>query len=225
MRLAALILTATVLALPANPALADITGRPRIIDGDTIEIGRQRIRLFGIDAPEGRQRCTANGKPWRCGQQSTFALAGLIGKAWVRCNERDRDRYKRIVAVCYLGKKDINAWMVRNGWAVDYRRYSKGAYSAEQMQARRAQLGIWQGEFIAPWDWRRGKRLTVAKDKDKDKDKAACLIKGNISRSGRIYHMPGGQYYKRTRVTTSKGERWFCSEAEARAAGWRRSKR
>ena len=143
MRLAALILLAVALALPANPSLAEVTGRPRIIDGDTIEIQHQRIRLFGIDAPEGRQRCTANGKPWRCGQQSTFALAEFIGKAWVRCVEKDRDRYKRIVAVCYLGDKNINAWMVRNGWAVDYRRYSNGAYRAKQLHAERGKLGIW----------------------------------------------------------------------------------
>ena len=124
MRVPAFILLTTLLSLASYPVQADITGRASVIDGDTIEIRDQRIRLFGIDAPEGRQRCKLNGKPWRCGQQSTFALAEFIGKAWVRCNERDRDRYKRIVAVCFLGNKNINAWMVRNGWAVDYRRYS-----------------------------------------------------------------------------------------------------
>ena len=155
MRLAALIPLAVALAIPANLAQAEITGRPRVIDGDTIEIQHQRIRLFGIDAPEGRQRCTANGKPWRCGQQSTFALAEFIGKAWVRCHEKDRDRYQRIVAVCYLGNKNINAWMVRNGWAVDYRRYSKGTYRAEQLHAEQNRLGIWRGEFELPWKWRR----------------------------------------------------------------------
>ena len=155
MRLTALILLSTALALPAAPAMADLTGRARIIDGDTIEIQHQRIRLFGIDAPEGSQYCKLDGKPWRCGQQSTFALAEFIGKAWVRCTEKDRDRYKRIVAVCYVGKKNINAWMVRNGWAVDYRRYSMGAYRAEQLHAERNRLGIWQGEFELPWKWRR----------------------------------------------------------------------
>ena len=158
MRLAALALLAVSLTCPSSSSLAEVTGRPTIIDGDTIEIQHQRIRLFGIDAPEGRQRCKLNGKPWRCGQQSTFALAGFIGKAWVRCIEKDRDRYKRIVAVCYLGNKEINAWMVRNGWAVDYLQYSKGAYRAEQLHAERNRLGIWRGEFELPWNWRRQNR-------------------------------------------------------------------
>jgi endonuclease YncB( thermonuclease family) len=212
----------TLLVTLATAQADDLKGIPRIVDGDTIEISQQRIRLFGIDAPEGKQRCKLNGKPWRCGKQSTFALAQFIGKAWVRCNEKGRDRYKRIVAVCYLGNKDINAWMVSNGWAVDYPQYSKGAYKAEQLHAKQDKLGLWQGEFIAPWDWRRGKRLTKAKKKDTVR--TGCRIKGNISRSGRIYHVPGGQHYKRTNITASKDERWFCSETEALAAGWRRSK-
>ena len=119
MRLSPIILIVCMSTATLGPALADITGQPRIIDGDTIQIRDQRIRLFGIDAPERRQSCTIDGKPWRCGKQSTFALAGLISKVWVRCVEKDRDRYRRIVAVCYLDKKNINAWMVRNGWAVD----------------------------------------------------------------------------------------------------------
>ena len=95
------------------------------------------------------------------------------------------------------------------------------SYIQQEKQASASRLGVWQGKFIAPWDWRRGKRLTAAKREKGGR----CLIKGNISRGGRIYHMPGGQYYSRTKITRSKGERWFCSEAAARAAGWRRSKR
>jgi endonuclease YncB( thermonuclease family) len=157
MRLAVLILLATALVLPASPARAGITGRPRIIDGDTLEIAGQRIHLFGIDAPEGRQRCTMSGKSWRCGQQATFVLAEFIGKAWVRCNLKDRAPHKPVVAVCYLGKKNINAWMVRNGWAVEYR--SKGAYRTEQMHAKRGRLGIWRGAFEMPWKWKPRGRL------------------------------------------------------------------
>lgn len=150
MRFFAILLLAV---LASNPTLADITGRPRIVDGDTIEIAGRRIHLFGINAPEARQRCTIGGKHWRCGQQATFILAEFIGKAWVRCLEKDRERSERIVAICYLGNKNINAWMVRNGWAADYR--SKGAYSNEEKAARRQRLGIWQGTFEMPWKWRR----------------------------------------------------------------------
>ena len=107
------------------------------------------------------------------------------------------------------------------GLALAYRRYST-AYAGQERSAKAARRGLWRGDFVAPWDWRRGKRLAAAPTART----GACRIKGNISRSGkRIYHVPGGQYYDRTRIDTSRGERWFCSEAEARAAGWRRAKR
>ena len=220
MRLVALIPLVIALVFPAIPALADIAGRPTIIDGDTIKIAGERIRLNFIDAPETPQQCRANGKPWGCGQAATYALAGFIGKSRVRCETHGRGKYGRLLGTCYLGETDINAWMVRSGWAVDYRKYSSGAYAREESLARGERRGIWKSAFIAPWDWRRGKRLT------KEKKRAPCLIKGNISRSEeRIYHVPGGVYYSRTGINPRKGERWFCSEAEARAEGWRRSKR
>ena len=109
-------------------ALADIIGKPRVIDGDTIEIAGQRIRLHGIDTPEAKQLCEAEGKPWRCGQEATFALANIIGRTWVDCVERDQDRYSRIIAVCKVGGpkgQDLGAWMVSEGWALAYRKYSK----------------------------------------------------------------------------------------------------
>ena len=102
----------------------------------------------------------------------------------------------------------------------------------EEAAARSARRGLWRGDFVAPWDWRRGERLAgTATQSAQDSGASSggtgnCRIKGNISRSGeRIYHMPGAQHYERTRISTSKGERWFCSESEARAAGWRRAKR
>jgi len=133
----------------------DITGRPRIIDGDTIVIASERIRLDWIDAPETRQQCKINGKPWRCGQAATAALKKLIGNAAVRCKTHGRGKYGRLLGIRYVGKKNINAWMVRNGWAVDYLRYSNGAYRTEQLHAQRDKLGIWRGEFEMPWEWRR----------------------------------------------------------------------
>ena len=214
----------TALLVWAAPALAEITGQARIIDGDTIEFAGQRIRLHGIDTPEAKQICKADGKQWRCGQEATFALANIIGRTWVDCVERDRDRYGRIVAVCWIGGpkgRDIDAWMVEQGWALAYRKYSKDYVAAEDT-ARKASRGLWRGKFIAPWEWRRGKRLAS----QAANDNRPCKIKGNIGQSGtRIYHVPGGAYYGRTKISKGKGERWFCSEAEARAAGWRRSTR
>jgi endonuclease YncB( thermonuclease family) len=206
------------------PAHADLNGKPQIIDGDTIDIGGQRIRLHGMDAPESAQTCEVNGKPWRCGQEATWALANIIGRTWVTCVERDRDRYDRVVAVCKVGGpkgRDIGAWMVSDGWALAYRKYSKD-YVGDEDAAREAGNGLWRGKFIAPWEWRRGKRLAS----EAANDNRECPIKGNIGRGGtRIYHMPGGSYYARTKINEAKGERWFCSEDEAVAAGWRKSKR
>ena len=86
--------------------------------------------------------------------------------------------------------------------------------------------GLWQGEFQPPWEWRKEQRAEAALPRREHGQQPECAIKGNVGSSGeRIYHVPGGYYYDKTVVTASKGERWFCSEAEARAAGWRRSKR
>jgi endonuclease YncB( thermonuclease family)/DNA-directed RNA polymerase subunit RPC12/RpoP len=136
----------------------EIEGRASVIDGDTIEIGGVRIRLWGVDAPEGKQRCYRRGKPWRCGTSSANGLAASVGTRTVTCTEKTRDRYGRIVATCKVGGEDIGAGLVSNGWALDYKRYSKGAYSFEQRQAEAERRGIWQGEFELPWKWRRNNR-------------------------------------------------------------------
>lgn len=212
-----------VLALWSLPALADITGTASVIDGDTMEIHGQRIRLHGIDAPESAQLCERDARTYRCGQKASLALADLIGRQRVRCAQKDVDRYGRIVAECFLGNSSLNAWMVAQGWAVAYRRYSRD-YVDEEDAAREAGRELWSGAFVLPWDWRRGKRLGMAETKAVS-GPDGCLIKGNISRSGeRIYHVPGGRWYDRTRIDEVKGERWFCSEGEARAEGWRKSR-
>lgn len=200
-----------------------LTGRASVIDGDTLDIHGTRIRLHGIDAPESGQFCSVAGKKTRCGQQAALALADRIGSRTVSCDPRDRDRYNRVVAICYARDEDLNAWMVATGWAMAYRYYSTD-YVQQEERASASKLGIWQGDFVPPWDWRKGTRLAGNEVEQQPKN---CVIKGNISISSgeRIYHVPGGYYYDRTKITTSKGERWFCSEAEARAAGWRRSKR
>lgn len=132
-----------------------ITGVASVIDGDTLEIHGQRIRLYGIDAPESRQTCRdAAGRDYRCGQQAAIALSDRIGRLPASCEKRDVDRYKRIVAVCRLGRDDLNAWLVSEGHAMAYRQYSSD-YVSQEARAREARRGIWRGEFTAPWDWRR----------------------------------------------------------------------
>lgn len=156
------ILLATILwALIAGASAADeIVGRASVIDGDTIEIAGKRIRLHGIDAPEVGQTCVRAGKTARCGQEAALALSDRIGPRIVACDEKDHDGYGRIVGVCRLGGPrgpDLNAWMVEEGWALAYRRYSRD-YVAEEAAARAAKRGLWDGSFEEPWEWRRKHR-------------------------------------------------------------------
>jgi len=228
-RLLLVLSSLAILSLTAAASAADLIGQASIIDGDTIEIHGQRIRLFGIDAPEHDQLCEAGGNQYRCGQQAALALADQIGKQTVDCVPRDVDQYGRVVAVCSAAGEDLNAWMVRNGWALAYRHYST-AYEGDEDAAHLTGAGIWRGTFDAPWDWRQGKRQSQAQVQSQPATSditpaGHCFIKGNISSKGeRIYHVPGGRYYDATVIDTAKGERWFCTEADAVAAGWRRSK-
>ncbi|MCZ6841155.1 MAG: thermonuclease family protein [Alphaproteobacteria bacterium] len=204
--------------IPSSSSSEPIIGQVSVIDGDTIEIHGQRIRMFGIDAPESDQTCTVNGRQTRCGQQAAQALAGRIGQQTVTCDPRDVDRYGRVVAVCSAGGEDLNAWMVGQGMAVAYRQFSTD-YVPQEESAAKAKAGMWQGAFLWPWAWRRGQRELRITLTD-------CKIKGNINRGGeRIFHVPGGQYYRSIKIDTSRGERWFCNDADARKAGWRKSRR
>jgi endonuclease YncB( thermonuclease family) len=219
------VLLPTLLAAPAGAA-ETLVGPATVIDGDTLEIRGQRIRLHGIDAPESAQTCTdPAGRSWRCGQRAALALSERIGRATVTCEPKDRDRYGRIVAVCSSAGRDLNAWMVENGWALAYRDYSRDYVDAEAA-ARVTRAGIWSGSFDAPWDWRRGRRSGRRPAANDNVATGECPIKGNISaRGARIYHLPGDRFYEDTVIDENKGERWFCSESEAEAAGWRRARR
>ena len=130
---------------------------PRIVDADTLEVAGQKVRLQGIDAPESAQSCRQAGGPrYPCGDHATQALRTRIGPDAVTCTIEGRDRYMRALGICYAADgTDLNGWLVRQGHALAYRRYST-KYVPQEDQAKAAQAGLWAGEFIKPWDWRGG---------------------------------------------------------------------
>lgn len=215
-----------------KPKPAAIAGVASVIDGDTIEVHGQRIRLSGIDAPESRQYCDdAKRFEYPCGRRSAQALDEFLAASRpVHCSFVTWDRYGRFVGDCTRSDgANVAAWMVEHGEALDWPKYSHGEYAPQQSKASAARVGLWVGSFQAPWDWRAQHSddgPTTTPLSVFGSGNAGCNIKGNISAEGeRIYHMPGQKYYSVTQINPAKGERWFCSEAEAVAAGWRRSKR
>jgi endonuclease YncB( thermonuclease family) len=217
-----------------------------VTDGDTIHValasGPIIVRLHAIDTPERAQ-------PW--GRQATAALKRRLRKGTeVSLVPIEQDQYDRLVAVVYHGNENVNAWMVQQGHAWAYRQYLDDAqYCAWEQQARASGLGVWSlpsTRRIAPWEFRQAEReqtqivmgstveteaacVAAMNDRgrvtntplEQPKPDGQCRIKGNISDSGRIYHVPGSDTYERVGIDTSKGERWFCTEEEARKAGWR----
>ena len=134
-----------------------LSGKARVTDGDTIRFGETRVRFFGIDAPEIKQKCVFNDKTWNCGIEARIALVKMIAEQEVSCEKKDKDRYGRIVAVCKVGGVNLNALMVREGWALAYRKYSRD-YVDEELIAKDGKTGLWKGTFKRPWEWRRSKR-------------------------------------------------------------------
>ena len=138
--------------LGASPALADVSGRvSRVHDGDTFTLAGQKVRIWGIDAPELKQQCGGVA----CGTAARDALQQLVRSRTVVCVQVDRDRYKRIVASCRAAGRDLGEAMVRSGNALDYRRYSRGRYRDAERAAQARRVGMWSGEFEKPWEYRR----------------------------------------------------------------------
>jgi endonuclease YncB( thermonuclease family) len=201
-------------------------GAATVIDGDSLTIDATTIRLFGIDAPEGRQTCKRGGVEWACGRAAARALGDLVRGRTLACEKKDTDTYGRTVAVCRVGDRDVNEEMVLAGMALAYRRFGSH-YAAAEVAAKRARRGVWAGEFTPPWDWRQscGRSGTAPRAPSRSVEGVNCTIKGNINGAGeRIYHVPGGASYDETRIDPARGERYFCSEREARDAGWRAPK-
>lgn len=196
-----------------------LTGRAEIVDGDTLSLGPVQVRLNGIDAAEIGQTCQrSDGGTWDCATAAANRLQQLIGDEPINCTALDQDGYGRIVAACRVEDTDLGQRLVAEGLAWAFVRYSD-AYVSEEASARAASRGIWQARTEPPWEYREARWDRAAERSPRP----GCPIKGNISvPSGeRIYHTPWSANYERTVIDESKGERWFCDEAEAIAAGWR----
>lgn len=205
---------AFVLAAFPLVASADLSGSVRVIDADTWDVGGTRVRLHGIDAPELDQTCTrASGQGWDCGVWATQQVRRLYQGRAATCSRVTQDRYGRTVARCRVQGRDVGQALVAQGLAFAFRKYSTDYVGAEN-RAKSAVAGLHGARVALPWEHRAARRASDTPSN--------CVIKGNISAKGeRIFHRPGQPHYARTRISTSKGERWFCTAEEARKAGWR----
>lgn len=156
----ALALLALMCAAAASAEPGQLRGKAVVRDGDSLEIGAQRVRLWGVDAPEYRQSCRRDGQRWACGRAATQALREHLDGRVLSCEVVDRDSHDRAVARCTRAGRSVNEWLVREGWAVDYARYSQHRYAQAQAQAQRAKRGIWSGEFEFPEHYRRRQART-----------------------------------------------------------------
>ena len=203
---------------------------------------QQPHSLGGIDAPSTDQLClNTNGERWACGVAARDELIKHVGgKSW-SCHVKTTDRRGRIVARCEVDGEDIQKWLVASGWALSNARISHD-YDVDEKVSREAKAGMWQGAFIAPWDWRvRNKKTNILGATKPPPNAHAillasasgpvapspdCTIKGNVNSSGEcIYHTPTSRWYAKIEMKISKGTRWFCSVDEAEAAGCRETRR
>ena len=152
---ALLIILLAICAATSATAETRLTGRASVIDGDTIEIHGQRVRLHGIDAPESGQLCRDGmGINYRCGQAAALHLDDLVRDKLVDCVSDQVDRYGRLIARCSVNGVSIGASLVYDGVAVAYRQYSN-QYVLMEVDAQKAGRGLWAGDFEMPWNWRR----------------------------------------------------------------------
>lgn len=213
------------LCLPFAAQAQPLTGVIRVIDGDTIAVAGQTIRLHGIDAPETDQMCGGEGAPmWPCGAWVSGETRARYQGLQARCTVLEHDRYGRAVARCNAAGADMGRALVQSGLAFAFRRYSLD-YDLDEKAAAVAGRGLHATGIDSPAAFRAAARRGIAAQRVADAPQG-CEIKGNISTDGkRIYHMPGQTWYDSTVIRSDQGERWFCSEAQARDAGWRRARR
>ncbi len=221
-------------ALAPSAHAQTIEGVAVVVDGDTIDMTGTRVRLIGIDAPESRQSCLKDGGDWACGEAATASLRSLLDGEPVVCVAQAIDVYGRTIARCRNRVFDLGQEQLRRGMAIALygapEEYRDASRVAQQLRS-----GIWSSSFEVPADWRAANRADepVAERRQEQseqrtsrpqervfRDTHGCTIKGNRNRRGEwIYHLPGMPYYDQTRA-----EEMFCTESEARAAGYRRSR-
>jgi endonuclease YncB( thermonuclease family) len=229
--------------LVATPGLA---AQAVVTDGDTLVLDGKTYRLDGVDAPQTDQVCLdAAGSPWTCGVEVRDQLKQFIGSRAVRCEEKGSDPVyrNRRIGICWVDgeTKSLNQWLVQQGWALNYEPYAKGRFLTDQKTARDNQQGLWKGCFVAPQILRRWTKSTAKllgahcpSDEwsalgilfpDDPAMPPGCTIKGKLAARAHVtghrgvYHLEECASYRRTK----KPDRWFCSEAEAQAEGFRKA--
>lgn len=219
--LAASLCFSAALLIQGAAVAAAVSGQAVIVDSDTLQIGRVIVRLHGIDAPEPGQKCQLPKGSWDCSKAAIDALSKMTAGETVHCEPRQRDDYGLLIARCFTKKEpDIGAKLVASGLAWAFVKYSAD-YIDLEMKPRREEIGIWQSKTQAPWEYR-ARRWETANQIAPE----GCPIKGDIDAKGqRIYHAPWSRQYALAKIDQTKGERWFCSEAEAIDSGWRASHR
>ncbi|HIE71441.1 MAG TPA: thermonuclease family protein, partial [Planctomycetes bacterium] len=195
---------------------SSLKGRAAAVSGDTLRIARTTVRLSGIEAPIPGQTCTdARNRPWACGAAAEKGLSRVLGRSQISCEVEGEDADGVQLATCRNGEQDIAEELVRRGYAFAQSGFFFSTYGSAEDEAQAAKAGIWAGEAARPADYR-DKKWAEASEAAPD----GCPIKGNVDHGKRVYLLPWSRGYERAKVIKSLGERWFCSEAEAREAGF-----
>ncbi|MCB1503467.1 MAG: thermonuclease family protein [Hyphomicrobiaceae bacterium] len=199
-------------------ATGDISGRAVAVTGDTLRIARRTVRLAHIAAPERSQSCQrSDGRRWQCGESARSALAQMVRGKSITCTLSSTGPDDSATGDCRLGDKDLAAELVGEGNVFAETGFF-ARYSSLEDEARQAGRGLWGGKAERPEDYR-----ATAWKEAKSKAPDGCPIKGEPPSRGKRYVMPWSRGYDRMQVRVSRGGRWFCSEEEAREAGWRPS--
>jgi endonuclease YncB( thermonuclease family) len=199
----------------------------QVIDGDTLQVGGDVVQLYGIDAPELGQLCDSNGRLWHCGREAALALNKLLtlNRSSLHCTPWSRQDSgapdaapARIPEICEVGNEDVAVFMLHTGNSLALPGAFPDYVDAER-QARDAALGIWHSDFVVPWEWRAG----VQSPQRRSDSSRECNVKGVFGAAGQqLYYVPTDAEYQAITIDPKLGETVFCSDEEARLAGWRR---